>query len=88
MKFVVYKYPLNEDTIVEMPEGSHVLDAQFQKDGLMLWACCPVGAPPVKRHFRVVGTGEVFDTPRAGVAHVASVQHGLLVYHVFEVYDQ
>ncbi len=86
---VIYKYALEEDCIVEMPEHSHVLDAQMQgPNEMVMWVCRPVEGPLVKRHFRVIGTGVRFDTPRAGVAHVATVQAGPFVWHVFEVYDQ
>lgn len=82
---VVFKYvlPLRHASLVEMPLGADILSIQDQRGDLTLWALVNSNEQQtVVREFTVVGTGHLFKAH--GHRHVASVQQGAYVWHVFE----
>ena len=82
----IHKFSLRdvEDQLIELPIGAKILDAQFQRGVLCLWALVDPTAPKEGRWFRVSGTGHtVLDEER--LTHIATAQLDTLVFHVFEV---
>jgi hypothetical protein len=82
MRIFKYELIIGDRVTVPMPQGAKVLTAQSQRGELCLWAEVDPNAPPVDRCFRIVGTGHRFDPD--GLRYVATVQSGLLVWHVYE----
>jgi hypothetical protein len=82
--FRIYKYPLavTDCQQIEMPVGAKVLHADMQNGRLCLWAMVDVAAPMGQRVFFVIGTGHDFGGLSAD-QHIATVQDGALVWHVF-----
>lgn len=80
--------PVKDDPVqIEMPVDSKVLFVGAQSPDprwVAMWYSCSTDAPPVKRYFRVIGTGH--ESPRGGVylGTVIYQDHGL-VWHVYEV---
>lgn len=86
MKRIIYKYPITLADLVDvsMPEGAYVLTAQIQGEQLCLWAIVNPDpeVPKFIRQFEIIGTGNPFtEAPRR---HIATVQQGRWVWHVFE----
>ena len=85
----IWKYPIQEEAIFEMPKGAEILSVQVQ-DGLpTLWALVDPDAPKERRGFLVVGTGwklshEWFSQARI---FIGTVQLGGFVWHIFEGSD-
>lgn len=85
MKRVIYKYsikPLASLVDVQMPFGAHILTAQMQGDVLCLWAMVNPEAVTVSRHIEIIGTGNPFTESHR--RHIATVQDGPWVWHVFD----
>lgn len=80
----VYKYILEPDTVLDMPEGGAVLCVHAQDNGIHLWALVDSAAPLEKRRFVIFGTGIDISIP--GLSYIGTVHlfHGRLVFHVFE----
>lgn len=81
----IWKFDLlvQDQTNVEMPDGAEVLSVQPTSTPavLQLWATVDPDAPKVRRRFEVRGTGH----PLGAVGpHIATVQAGMLVWHIFE----
>ncbi len=81
----VYKYLLSLNGIVQMPEGAQVLCVQAQREQPCIWALVNPDAPKVERHFRIVGTGYLFNEPSYTYVGTFQLSGGSLVFHVFEV---
>lgn len=83
----IWKYELGTNrTTLQMPVGAHVLDAQVQHGGVVLWALVSPDAPKVEREFYVYMTGEmIVDTPDY-LLYISTVQiqGGDFIAHVFE----
>jgi hypothetical protein len=82
----IWKYQLIRDVnILELPPGARVLCVKEQREMICLWALIEVNpqAKPVKRTFRVYGTGGI---PEDCGEYIGTVQSkgDLFVYHVFE----
>lgn len=83
-EYSIWKYaiPFAKQFSLEMQEGANILSVQYQGDQLCLWAKVKPSASTVVRYFEIVGTGH--KTTGMGV-HLATVQQGPFVWHVFEV---
>lgn len=87
----IYKYELKitDRQRVEMPLGSKILTAQFQRDVLCLWAMVDESLR-LREYKRIVifGTGNPIPEPSSEYEwkHIASAQqhNGDLVWHIFE----
>lgn len=83
----IFKYPLRVTDVLQtvmLPAGSRVLCAQNQDGSLMLWAMVDDKHGPDPRKFVVVATGQYFDESKT--QYIGTVQIGVLVWHVFEVF--
>jgi len=75
---------------IQIPVNAKVLSVQIQDHGgvggrqLCMWALVDTELDYVVRRFRVFGTGHKVDTKHA-YKHLATVQDGGFVWHVFEV---
>jgi hypothetical protein len=87
MMKTVFKYDL--DSEIEMPEGAEILSLQCQRDKPCIWALVNPSEKMVKRYFLIQGTGH--PVPQDGellkekFVGTILVQHGSLVFHVWEV---
>jgi hypothetical protein len=91
MEDQIYKYPLSlyDDTPLSLPLGAAAVFVDVQQNQVCLWVRLPVAypdslasPPPVRRVFRVVGTGHRFPSTATSVG---SCQLGPLVLHVIEL---
>jgi hypothetical protein len=80
----IHKYVLDlaEDQDVVMPAGAVVLDAQMQSGALCIWAEVDTANPNERRVFWILGTGK--ERPLPAARHIATVQSGVWVWHVYE----
>ena len=84
-KIFKYKLRLVDEQAISMPSGAQVISVQFQGDELYLWAIVNPSNIGELRCFEIYGTGEPF--PSIGMSerkHLATVQGGRFVWHVFE----
>ena len=68
---------------IEVPEGSEILCAREQFDGICIWFRCFPNNPMEKRTISIVGTGH----PTNGFGRylgTAALAGGELMFHVFE----
>lgn len=82
----IYKYPLKlqNEQMVEMPQGAVVLAVQTQRETPCLWAQVDPSAPVIKRRFMTYGTGHPIVDYKAGhYVGTYQLQRGDLVFHVF-----
>lgn len=88
--FAIHKYPLKHKTVqdVVMPSGARLLDVQVQGGVLMLWAvvCLTPSHPQRPRRILIAPTGGKFESLLE--PHVATVQAGDFVWHVFDLGQQ
>lgn len=81
----IFKYPMMTATeTFNLPEGAEILHVGQQAGGPVLWAKVDPEANLQERTFKVVMTGEPFDS--LGLEHLGTVMIGPLVVHVFEVH--
>lgn len=80
----IYKYPLTltDRQQIRLPRDAQILDVQIQGGQLMLWALLDDDATPHARNVCVVGTGRLAGHV-VDMDHVATVQAGEFVWHVF-----
>ena len=89
----VHKYKLKltwEEQELQLPFAAKILSIQIQEGiGLRLWALVDPALDYVVRRFRVFGTGYPIpnNTPST-YRHLATVQDGGFVWHVFEVTER
>lgn len=82
---VIFKYSLKITNYqpLSLPTGAEILSIQDQDGSLCLWALIDENAMLETRAFAVHGTGHFIFSPIE--KHLATVQQGGLVWHVFEV---
>lgn len=85
MRARIYKYTLNIKDIssVSLPQTHTILSFQEQFGKLTFWAVVDIESPEILREFRIFGTG--FDIEPEGLNYLATVQVGVMVWHIFEV---
>ena len=71
---------LNE---ISLPKDHTFLDAQLQNKEIVLWANVDSETPMIKKQIFVVGTG-IYMQEDPGT-HIATVQLGSLVWHIFDI---
>lgn len=86
MNRVIYKYVLAlvAKQTISMKMDACILDVQFQRATLCIWALVRPDYPSVNRTFVVAETGEHLDSDRRTVYLGTSQQNDRLVYHLFE----
>ena len=81
---IVYKYPLNKGTSIDVPVGGEILIAEIQNNVWCLWIKVDTDVKETEsRKFAIVGTGHKIDYPN--VEYVNTTFQGSLVWHLFEV---
>lgn len=87
----IYKYILAivDKQQLALPSGAQVLSVQVQHGELVLWALVNTSNRPKPRAFYIFGTGNPIPDDAIGpfTKHLASVQMGSLVWHVFTEVD-
>lgn len=84
-KIFKYQLKIKDEQAILMPKDAVIISAQFQSGALYLWAIVFPGNEKELRVFEIYGTG--FDLPTTGMAartHIATVQDGSFVWHIFE----
>lgn len=84
MNRVIWKYvlELTDEQKVEMPSGALILSFQRQGDNLCVWCLIDLSIPKVYRTLRIHGTGH--QNIESHERHVASIQDGSFVWHLFD----
>ncbi len=83
----IYKYPIeiDDEVIVQIPEGGKILAVQEQHGIVCLWALVDTLDPLTERKFYVRGTGHscagLEETKYVGTFQLNG---GALVFHLFE----
>lgn len=78
----IWKYPLERDTRIEMPEGARVVRFDVDPSGqVCVWAIVDPEIPVEPQALFIVGTGH--PIPEGG-EYVDSCQQGPFVWHLFE----
>lgn len=85
LRILKYPIPANSFFELELPKPARILSIQEQKGELMLWAAGQEGGRTEKRRFTILCTGERFEDPVNQLVYLTTVQHGILVLHIFEV---
>ena len=81
---IIWKWRLEPETTIRMPQDAKVLDVQVQDNEPQLWALLDTDSPDCSRTFRSFSTGvELPDNPGE---YVDTFQLGELVFHVFEIH--
>lgn len=78
----IYKYRFAEK--IEMPKGAQIISCQYQYGELYLWVIAGTNNEIETRNFVIYGTGHEID-PNLGLFHIATVQDGPFVWHIFEL---
>ena len=82
----IHKYRLFFGVGVEMPQGAEILSVQMQDNHPYAWAQVDTDKPFELRYFTSILTGhEILPNDLKFMDYLATVQQGLLVYHIFEV---
>lgn len=79
----IWKYTVRQTDSqeIEMPAGAKILAVRMQGSVLTLWAMVDPSEPKESRTIQVYGTGHPAGS--AGV-YIGTVQHGPMVWHIFE----
>lgn len=84
----VWKYRLDPDITIEMPEGAEVLCVQTQNGQPTLWALVDSSNPLERRRFVGSDTGHPIPDDSGkyvGTFQIDRIKGRTLVFHVFEV---
>lgn len=84
MRILKYRLDRTDRQVLSIPENSLFVDAQMREGELCLWAI--VGDDEKSKYsavIRVFGTGQQVS-PEGDLMHIATVQDGIYVWHVFE----
>jgi hypothetical protein len=81
----IWKWDLEREVKLEMPDESKILCIQTQGGRPMIWAMVDTEKPRVHRTFRIYGTG--FSLPDNPGDYIGTflVENDAFVFHVFEV---
>lgn len=90
LKVFKYPIPINDDAVMELPEGARILHVDAQRGQPMLWALVNPDAPMEKRKFRFAGTGhQIIENPDSLIHQGTFKLHGDdLIFHIFEIKEQ
>lgn len=82
----VWKFPVpfppKDRFSITAPKDAKWLDVQIQHESVAMWALVDPDSPEVTHQFRWAGTGHPIE-PLPIPVHVATLQTGALVWHVF-----
>lgn len=83
----VWKFTMavTDRQVLNMPAGAQLLDVQMQGDDPCLWALVDPEADRLPRQFRIAGTGHKLPADPGRYVATFQMNHGALVFHVFEV---
>lgn len=81
---VIWKFPLKfaGEQVIEIPYEYRILDIQYQKGQLMMWALVNDEVPNDTVTIRIFGTGHEVDHAGDYITTIQE-QNGLLVWHIF-----
>jgi len=87
----MFKYPLfdvsqaafDEITEVMAPPSLGINHIAMQNSVVTLWSLVDIESKPIKRRFRIVGTGHEME-PIGN--YLGSVQERVFVWHIFEIF--
>ena len=82
----VYKYPIYDNAVIEMPMGAKIIHVDIQlshESQISLWAIVDPKKETEKRNFVIYGTG--WDLSEDKMNHIGTVMDGIFVWHIFEV---
>ena len=79
----IYKYQLKleESQTLNLTKSYQILSVQLQSSALCLWAIVDPQMDLEKVEILVVGTGR--PLPDGQLDYLATVQHGMFVWHIF-----
>jgi len=78
----VYKFPLDQDYMAEVPIGAQFLSVAMQNGRVTVWAIIDPLAETELHQFQVYGTGQELRSKREDF--IGTVFDGLFVWHVFK----
>lgn len=78
----IYKYRIDFDKTLELPEGSEVLSFQYQDEKPTIWVLVDTTKPLVKRHFSIYGTG--WEVAEEGLKFIGTAKEDVFIWHLFE----
>lgn len=88
---LIYKQVLEvtDEQTVDLQNTAEILSIQMQNGQLCVWYKWYAHPDNINKRypwtFRIIGTGHEFDD--IGLSHLASVQDGPFVWHVFKKYN-
>ena len=81
----IWKYELSPDVLFyDLPRGAKILSAREQGETICFWAEVDPGAPKEPRKMMAFGTGHTIPQEPMRFVGTAYLQHGSLVFHVYE----
>ncbi|MCT8869306.1 hypothetical protein AAEH72_16035 [Shewanella xiamenensis] len=84
MPKTIWKFTLEPECTIEIPENAQLLSVREQGDKICLWALVDPDAKKVKRDFVGFGTGHVVPDINLTFVGTALLCSGSLVFHIFE----
>ena len=84
----IYKYqiPLTPQIRLFLPEKAEILTVQIQNGIVTMWAIVDTNTLDAERMLAVYGTD--YEIPDNHGKYIATVQYGILVWHVFDLGEQ
>jgi serine/threonine-protein kinase len=91
----IYKYPLRgnvileENFVIELPEGAQILCVQTQNGSPFIWAMVDPSRASVRRRLRMVATGDnIAESNQLVYIGTFQLEQGAYIFHLFEHSDQ
>ena len=89
MAETIWKFTLQADTTLQLPENAEVLTVAAQRAEINLWARVDPAAPTEERRFVTVGTGQDIPAfPCDNYIGTSFIDGGRFVFHTFEVFHE
>jgi hypothetical protein len=81
-----YEFSIKDKFDIGMPYGADILDIQMQDEVPCIWAIVEPKNMSIPRHFRILGTGHLFDkeTDKYRLIYVGTIHMPPFVWHLFE----
>ncbi len=80
----IWKYKINPDNNLEIPQGGIVLSVQTQEDQPCMWVLVDSFNKNELRKFKAYGTGHQLPENSGKYIGTFQVENGSLVFHLFE----
>lgn len=87
MSKTIWKYPLSQMDVIDIPVGAEILLVDEQDQRVCMWVCVDPEAEKMSRTFVTYGTGFDFDDTNHKYIGTAKLASGKLILHVFEVFN-